>query len=347
MLRAERGTMSTYRAVMLTKKGGPETLQEVELPVKEPGPGELRIRVRACGVGYTDITMRRSYYPYAPKMPFVPGYEVIGEVDAIGPGVSGFQPGQRVAGLMVHGGYAELLVRSAADFIPVPDGLDDAEAVSLILNYVTAYQMIHRAAQLRPGQTALVDGANGGLGTALLELLRLHGCPAIGAASPKHHDAIRALGATPIESRSTSLDAGTRAVRPEGVDASFDGLGDVYVGQCTRATKRGGIVVAYGFTATIKNGNASLMGVLRTYTSLYAGARLAGRRSTFYGITEIYRKDPRPFREDLPKLFELLRQGSIRPRIAARLGLLEGRKAQEMLEAGGIDGKIVLVRGKT
>ena len=87
-----------------------------------------------------------------------------------------------------------------------------------------------------------------------------------------------------------------------------------------------------------------MWGVLRGYAASYAGARLAGRRSTFYGITMIYRENPQPFREDLPKLFELLRQGAIRPRIAARLGLLEGRKAQEMLEAGGIDGKIVLVR---
>lgn len=336
--------MSTYRAVMLTKQGGPETLQEVELPVKEPGPGELRIRIRACGVGYTDVTMRRAYYPYAPKMPFVPGYEVVGEVDAIGPGVTGFRQGQRVAALTVHGGYAEMMVRNASEFIPVPDDVDDVGAVSLVLNYITAYQMIHRTAQLRPGQTALVTGANGGVGTALLELLRAHGCPAIGAASPKHHETLRALGATPIESRATPLDVGTHAVRPEGVDASFDGLGDVYVGQCARATKRGGIVVSYGFTATIKNGKASLWGVIRAYSALYAGARLAGRRSTFYGITMIYRKDPQPFREDLPKLFELLRQGAIRPRIAARLGLLEGRKAQEMLEAGGIDGKIVLVR---
>jgi NADPH2:quinone reductase len=337
--------MSTYRAVMLTKKGGPETLQDVELPVKEPGPGELRIRVLACGAGYTDVIMRRGYYPYAPKMPFVPGYEVVGEVDAIGPGVSGFRQGQRVAALTVHGGYAELLVRSAAEFVPVPEDLDAVDVVSLVLNYVTAHQMIHRTARLSPGQSALVTGANGGVGTALLELLRAHGCKAIGAASSKHHEILRSLGATPIESRTTPLDVGVHAVLPEGVDASFDGLGDVFVGQCTRATKRGGIVVSYGFTATIKNGNSSLWGVLRGYTALYAGARLAGRRSTFYGITMLYRENPQPFREDLPKLFELLRQGAIRPRIAARLGLLEGRKAQELLEAGGIDGKIVLVRG--
>lgn len=336
--------MSTYRAVMLTKKGGPETLQPVELPVQEPGPGELRIRVRACGAGYTDVIMRRGYYPYAPKMPFVPGYEVVGEVEAIGSGVTGFRQGQRVAALTVHGGYAEVLVRSAAEFVPVPDDVDDVGAVSLILNYVTAYQMIHRTAQMKPGQTALVTGANGGVGTAMLELLRVHGCPAIAAASPKHHEALRSLGATPIESRTTPLDIGVHAVRPEGVDASFDGLGDVYVGQCARSTKRGGIVVSYGFTATIKNGQSSSWGAMRGFAALYLGARLAGRRSTFYGITMIYRKDPQPFREDLPKLFELLRKGSLRPRIAARLGLLEGRKAQEMLEAGGIDGKIVLVR---
>lgn len=330
---------TTYRAVRLNGKGGLEQLEDVELPLLDPGPGELRIRVHATGAGYTDVLMRRGYYPYRPPFPFVQGYEVAGVVDAVGPGVTGFARGDRVAALTVHGGYAEHLTRSAADFVKVPDGLDLAEVASVILNHVTAYQMIHRIAAMKKGQTALVNGASGGVGIALLELLRDHGVAAIGAASTKNHAVVKAMGATPIEGRTAPLDSGTRAVLPEGVDASFDGIGAAHTGQMVRATKRGGIVVAYGFTGTNNSNLATLRGAL----ALFVGAPLTGRRSKFYGITQIYRKDPKPFHEDLPKVMALLAEKRIQPRIVARLPLLAGKKAQEMLENGGVTGKIVLV----
>ncbi len=333
--------MTTYRAVMLTKKGGPEVLQVVDLPLTSPGPGEARIAVRATGAGGTDVTMRHGNYPYAPPIPFVPGYEVVGDVEALGPGVTDLRVGQRVAALLVHGGYAEKVVRPASDFIPVPSGVDDASAVALILNYVTAYQAIHRSAAVQAGQHALVTGANGGVGTAALELLRLAGVHALGAASKRHHAAIRALGATPVEGRAAPLDEGVLAVRPEGVDVAFDGLGGKYVGQCVRATRRGGIVVNYGFSGAATDNRPSLLATARGMMALFVGAPLRGRRGKFYGITMLYRKDPRPLREDLPKLFALLAEGKLAPPIAARLPLLAAREANEMLERGGIEGKIV------
>src|SRR5437667_977054 len=154
---------ATYHAVMLTKAGGPEDLQCVELPIEPPGPGELRVRVTAAGVGSTDLIMLTGKYLYAPKIPFVPGYEIAGVVDAVGVGVTGFKVGQRVAALTVHGGYGELLLREAKHFLPIPDEISDVEAAAVILNYVTAWQMIHRVAKVRPGQTALVTGAAGGV----------------------------------------------------------------------------------------------------------------------------------------------------------------------------------------
>src|SRR6218665_39149 len=155
---------STYRAILLTRKGGLDALELRELPLEAPGPGQVRVRVRATGVGFTDIIMRRGYYPYAPKLPFTPGYEVLGDVEALGPGVTALTPGQRVAALTVHGGYAEYITRDAGEFIPVPEGLDDAEVTALILNYVTAYQMIHRVARLRAGPGAPGAGGGGGGG---------------------------------------------------------------------------------------------------------------------------------------------------------------------------------------
>jgi NADPH:quinone reductase-like Zn-dependent oxidoreductase len=291
-------------------------------------------------VGATDITKRTGRYLFAPAFPFVDGYEVVGDVDAVGPGVTGFTAGQRVAALTVYGAWAEYFTRDAEDFVPVPEGLDDAEVVALILNYVTAYQMIHRKAALPSGRTALVTGANGGVGTALLELLRAHGCRALGLASRKHFDYVRELGGEPIESRTKPADVAVREVLPEGVDVAFDGLGGKGTRECIRATRRGGLVVGYGFMAA-----SGPLAVVRGLASVYAGSRLARRRGTFYGITALYRKDKGPFKEDLPKLFELLAARKIAPRIAARLPLLAGREGERLLEAGGVSGKIVLLKG--
>jgi NADPH:quinone reductase len=334
---------TTYRATVLTGKGGPAVLEVKGLALPEPGPGEVRVRVRASGVGSTDVIMRRGSYPYAPKIPFAPGYEVVGDVEALGAGVQTLRLGQRVAALTVHGGYGEVVVRRAEEFVPVPDELDDADVVVLILNYVTAFQMIERVAKPLSGQLALVTGANGGIGTALLELLPLHGVKTIGAAPPSKHDLIRSYGATPIPSHGAHIDVSVHSVAPEGVDVAFDVVGGHGTAECVRATKRGGTIVTYGFMGTMKNGKQSRGLVLRGLWSAWVGSRLAGRRGASYGITALYRKDPRPFREDLLKLFDLLASGQIHPKIAARLPLLEARRGNEMLEAGGLEGKIVLL----
>ncbi len=335
---------TTYRAVRLTGPGGLDRLEEVRLPLLDPGPGELRVRVIAAGAGATDLTMRRGRYPFAPPFPFIPGYEVLGVVDAIGSGVAGFALGQKVAALTVYGAFAEYLVRAAGHFVPVPAGLDDAETVTLVLNYGTPWQMIHRLARLRAGQTALVTGANGGVGTALLDLLRDANVRVLGACSDRHAEVVRSLGGEPIPSRGTPLDRTVRCVLPEGVDAAFDILGGAGTGECVRATKRGGVVVGYGFMGTVVHSRPSRWLTLRGFASLLIGARLRGRRGAFYGITLRYRRDPGPYREDLASLLALLAARRIAPRIAHRLPLLAVRRSQELLEAGGVAGKIVLLR---
>ena len=326
-----------YRAVMLTKVGGPEVLQVVELPVAAPGPGELRVRVRAAGVGSTDLLMLAGDYPYAPKMPFVPGYEIAGVVDAVGAGVTNFSVGQRVAALTLYGGYGELLVRGAEHFLPIPDDVSDVQAAAVILNGVTAWQMIHRVAKMRAGQTALVTGAAGGVGTAALQLLRLAGVKTYGAASLPKHGTVRKLGAISIDYRAGPLDRLTRALEPAGVDAVFDAVGGANIGRCIGAARRGGTVVGYGFMSV-----AGRLAILAMFANLYLGARLRGRRGTFYGITLLYRKDPAQLREDLPKIFALVAGKQIDPLVGVTLPLLEARRAVELLAGGSVEGKIVL-----
>ncbi len=328
---------ATYHAVMLTKKGGPEALQVVELPVEPPGPGQLRVRVGAAGVGSTDLIIVAGNYRYAPKIPFVPGYEIAGAVDAVGAGVVGFAAGQRVAAMTVYGGFAELLVRDAEHFVPIPDGVSDRDAAAVILNYVTAWQMIHRVAKVRTGQTALVTGAAGGVGIAALQLLRLAGVKTYGAASASKHDIVRSLGATPIDYRTGPIDRLTRSLKPEGVDYVFDAIGGANISPCIGALRRGGTLVAFGFIGAPGKLSQGAM-----FANIFLGARLRGRVGRFYGITMLYRKDPRPLREDLPKIFALLAEKKIDPVVARTFPLLEARQALEFLAAGSAAGKIVL-----
>lgn len=327
----------TYRAVMLTKKGGLDVLQVVQLPIEPPGPRQLRVRVRACGVGSTDLIMLTGSYLYAPKIPFVPGYEVAGVVDAIGDGVTNFEIGQRVAALTVYGGYGELLVRDAEHFIPIPDGVSDGDAAAVILNYVTAWQMIHRVAKVQQGRTALVTGAAGGVGTAALQLLRLAEIKTYGAASTPKHGILRSLGAIPIDYRAGPIDRLTRELEPSGVDYAFDAIGGANISRCIAALRRGGTLVGFGFM-----GASGKLSQLSMFANIFLGARLRGRVGKFYGITMLYRKDPKPLREDLPKIFVLLAEKKIDPLVNTTFPLPEARKALELLSSGSVGGKIVL-----
>ncbi len=329
---------ATYRAVMLTKTGGPEVLKVVQLPVERPGPGQLLVRVRATGVGSTDLIMLTGGYRFAPKIPFVPGYEVAGVVEEIGPGVTGIELGQRVAALTIYGAFAELLVRKAEDFIPIPDGVSDRDAAAVILNYGTAWQMIHRSAKVQRGQTARVTGAAGGVGTAALQLLTLAGVKTYGAASAPKHGTVRSLGAMPIDYRAGRIDRLTRALEPGGVDYAFDAIGGANIGLCIGALRRGGTLVAYGFMAA-----PGMLSQAAMFANIFLGARLRGRVGKFYGITMQYRKDPQPLREDLSRIFALLAEKKIDPLVVRTFPLLEARQALELLAAGSVEGKIVLV----
>jgi NADPH2:quinone reductase len=328
---------ATYRAMMITRPGGPEVLQPVDLPVVEPGPGELRVRVRACGVGATDLTMLTGTYAFAPKLPLVGGYEIAGIVEALGTGVSGFHVGQRVAALTVHGGFAERLVRGAVHFVPIPDEVSDVQAAAVILNYVSAWQMIHRAVNVQAGQTALVTGAGGGVGTAILQLLHLAGVKTYGAASARKHGLVAKLGATPIDYQAGPIDRLIRAREPSGVDVAFDAIGGANIRKCIRAVRRGGTVVGYGFMAV-----DGALARAHMFWDVFVGARLRGRRGTFYGISLLYRKNKKPFHEDLPKILALVASRQIQPVVAATFSLPDARKALELLATGTVEGKIVL-----
>jgi len=162
-----------HTRIIVTRYGGPDAIQVLEEERPEPKTGEARVRVLAAGVSLPDVMMREGIHPETPPVPFTPGWDLVGEVDRIGDRVAGIEPGQVVAALPIHGAWAEFVCLPEKELVPVPPGLDAAEAVSLVLNYITAYQMLHRSAKVERGQRVLIHGAAGGVGTALLQLGRL------------------------------------------------------------------------------------------------------------------------------------------------------------------------------
>jgi NADPH2:quinone reductase len=297
--------------------------------------------------------MREGLHPETPSVPFTPGWDLIGIVDRLGAGASGIEPGQVVAALPIVGAYAEFVCLPQRELVPVPSGLDPAEAVSLVLNYVTAYQMLHRSAKVRRGQRVLIHGAAGGVGSALLQLGRLAGLEMYGTCSSRGASSVSELGGIPIDYQHQDFVKEIHRLTGQGVDAVFDSIGGTHIWRSRKALRPGGTVVAYGLTGSLREGRSAsgrpgrrhrFRGIAIFGVYIAGGWLLPGRKRVVpYSIQWLKRLEPRLFSQDLTALFELLEQQKIRPLIAQRLPLAEARHAHELLGEGGVTGKIVLV----
>jgi NADPH2:quinone reductase len=243
-----------YARVIVTQPGGPDVLQIVEEEAHEPKAGEVRVKVLVAGVSYADLLMREGVHPETPATPFTPGWDLIGLVDRLGDGVSESAPGQMVAALPVSGGYAEVVCLQQHELIPVPVELDAAEAASLVMNYVTAFQMMHRSAQVRSGQRVLIHGAAGGIGSALLQLGRLAGLELYGTCSLHGAAFVSEQGGIPIDYQQLDFVNELHRLTGDGVDVAFDGIGGTHLWRSRQALCPGGKVVAYGLTSSLRGG---------------------------------------------------------------------------------------------
>jgi NADPH:quinone reductase-like Zn-dependent oxidoreductase len=296
---------------------------------------------------------REGVHPETPPVPFTPGWDLVGVVDRLGNGVSGIEPGQMVAALPISGAYAEFVCLPQRELVPVPSRLDAAEAVSLILNYITAHQMLHRSARVKPGQRVLIHGAAGGVGSALLELGRLAGLEMYGTCSSRGVAVISDLGGIPIDYQNQEFVKEVRDRTGEGVDCAFDGIGGAHIWRSRKALRPGGKVVAYGLTGSLSGGRlaSGRSGGRHRFREIaifpWYIARswlLPGRKRVVpYSIQTLKRFRPALFRQDLIALFDLLQQQKIKPLIAHRFPLAQARHAHELLGKGGVTGKIVLV----
>jgi NADPH:quinone reductase-like Zn-dependent oxidoreductase len=332
-----------YKSVIATRFGGPEVLQVIENELRAPSAGEARIKIQAASVCRPDITVRRgeSLYsgtPLGKKVPFVPGYAIIGNVDAVGEDVTEFAVGDRVGALIVTGGYSEYLYWRSDRLIPVPEALDPAEAVTLILNYIVAYQALHRSAKVKAGDKALIIGASGGIGTALLQLGRLACLNMYGIASRNKHHILTEYGATPIDYHTQDFLEVIRQAEPDGLDAVLDGMMRLeYIKGSLSLLRRGGRLVSFGEPA----GLPELFRILATL--LQVNLLPNGKSFKLYGTSAYFLFDKQPYLDDWAMLFRLLEEGKINPVIDRKYPILEAAKANQHLESGLVIGNVVLL----
>jgi NADPH:quinone reductase-like Zn-dependent oxidoreductase len=342
-----------WQHLRISQFGGPEVLQMTEEPtIPEPFSGEIRIKVLAAGTGFTDTMIRRGRYPdFKGPLPFTPGYEIVGVVEKIGSGVTAPLEGQMVADLCVVGGYAQYAIRPAGSLVPVPDGVDPAEAVCIPLAYLTAFQMLTHYRNLPRGAMILVIGASGTVGTALLDLARHLGLKAIGTCSAANLPVVERFGAAAIDYHAgdfvTSVSRLT-ADRPggPGVDIAFDAIGGAHFGRSFACLAPGGLLVGYG-SQTMAVGRESLaaagLGLVRLKLWSALSFFLGGRRAVFYSITARRSTHAEEFKTDMATLFQLLRAGVLHPVVIDRLPLAAASEVHARIDRGGLGGKIVLL----
>jgi NADPH:quinone reductase-like Zn-dependent oxidoreductase len=339
-----------WRHLRISRFGDPEVLQLVEeSTIPEPGPGEVRIKVLAAGTGFTDTMIRRGRYPdFKGPLPFTPGYEIVGVVEKMGAGVVAPREGEMVADLCIVGGYAQYAIRPSRFLVPVPAGIDPAQAVCIPLAYLTAFQMLTRCRDLKSGASILVIGASGTVGTALLDLARQLGLKAIGTSSAANLPVIERFGAAAIDYHAGDFVPSVRQLIPgaAGVDIAFDAIGGAHFKRSFACLAPRGLLVGYG-SQTMAVGRESLiaagLGLVRLKLWNALSFLFSGRSAVFYSITAHRSTHPKEFKADMATLFQLLHAGAIQPVVIERLPLAAAREVHARIDRGGLGGKIVLL----
>lgn len=329
--------MSRIKKVVITEFGDESKLAIVGADLPDPAAGEVQVTVQYSIVSGSDVNMRRGVYPLQKKAPLTPGYSVLGRVRANGAGCSTFKPGDLVACLSKYEGQAERINLPEKFLVRVPTDVDPKAAVALVLDWVTAYQMLHHSARVQSGQKIFVHGLSGGVGGALLSLATLQGATVFGTASGTKHDELRKLGATPFDYKDKSWIAAMQ--QPGGVDAVFDPLGFESFDESFSVLRKGGILVAYGMNLQVLKG-APQRSSLPVILKLFARNLLfwSGRRTTFYGLT----RTSKHYKPDLETLFSLLQAGEIAVPIKATFKLDEIQQAHREYASSPGRGSIIL-----
>jgi synaptic vesicle membrane protein VAT-1 len=331
--------MAKMKKVLITEFGGEDKLAIVEGDIPDAAAREVQIAVEYSIVSGSDVNMRRGTYPFQRKAPLTPGYSVVGKVRTNGQGCSRFQVGERIACLSKYDGQAELINLPERFLVPVPKGADPKLAVALVLDWVTAYEMLHHAAQVQSGQRIFVHGLSGAVGGALLQLAKLQGAEVFGTASPRKHAALRQLGAVPFDYSNKMWIGAMNELG--GVDAAFDPLGFKSFNESYSILRKGGILVGYGMNLPGLSGSDP-PSVLPVILKLLARNLLfwSGKRTTFFGLT----RTSKHYIPDLTLLFEWLVAGRISVPVKATFNLQDIKDAhREYARSTGVGSIIIEV----
>jgi synaptic vesicle membrane protein VAT-1 len=311
--------------------------------LEAPPAGHARVRVEAAGVSYGDVLFQRGVVPGGPKPPFVPGCDLVGVVESVGSGVTGLEVGQRVAALVVSGGYTTGITLPAQRLVPVPEGVDPIRAAAVALNYFIARQMLHRVAKISSGQSILVHGASGGVGLAFLQLAEhIGGVTVFGTASAANLDVVRRHGAVAVDYRDEDFAVAIRE-SVGGVHAAFDPIGGPHFFRSYSVLRRGGRLVAYGQNDALRDGKPNMfIGAVGFLGGIILpNLRPDGKKTGFYNAWSLEKSQPQAYREDLAQVLDLLSADKIAPREIHTLPLREAGEALARAERG-VTGKLVL-----
>lgn len=343
------------RQVVVTRFGGPERLAVREAADPEPGPGQVRVAVRFCGINFADILMRMGLYPGRPKPPFVPGLEVAGEIDRVGPGVTR-QVGERVLAMMPSGGYAERAVAPEAQAVPIPAEMSFEDAAAFAVNYLTAYEMIVRFAHLEKGERILIHTAAGGVGVAAIQIARDLGAEIFGTASAAKHEFLRGLGVHhPIDYREQDFEAEVQRIiaqpegqagGPRGLDVVLDPLGGKATKKNYRLLRPGGRLIVFGFSRAVKGWRRSLAAIPeRLAIPRFDPLKLMRDNVSVAGFHLGRLRDAPRLRRDFEALFRMYRAGTARPVVGRVFPLAEAAEAHRYIQRRENVGKVLLTCG--
>lgn len=327
------------KALLSTEVGGPESLKLTEMDTPVPGKGEALIRIHAAGVNFPDTLIIRDLYQFKPPRPFAPGGEIAGEVEAVGDGVTAVKPGDRVLGMIGNGGYATHAVTGAERLIKIPDAMPFEDAACFLFTYGTSHHALKDRAHIKEGETLLILGAAGGVGSAAIELGKAAGARVIAAVSSEEKaEVCRELGAdaTIVYDRDLDKDGQKAfskqikdAAGPHGCDIVYDAVGGAYAEPAVRALAWEGRFLVVGFPAGIPK--------LPLNLALLKGCQIVG---VFWG--DAVRRDPEGHARNVAELFDLYAQGKIKPRISASLPLERAAEALTLIEERRVMGKVVV-----
>lgn len=337
------------RAIWIKKHGGPEVLEVRESPDPEPNVGEVRIRAKACGLNFSEVSARQGLYPDAPKPPCIVGYEGAGVVDKVGAEVTGIKPGDRALYLTRFGGHSDTVVVPAKQALLMPDEMSFEEGAALPVNYLTAYHMIHYLHRTRPGEHVLIHMAAGGVGTAALQICKhIGGITTYGTASAGKHDYLREQGCThPIDYRTQDYVAEVRRLtNGRGVNLVLDALGGPDWKKGYSLLRPAGLLIAFGLANTNTGGKRNLFHVAKQIVQVprYNLMKLLNDNKGIAGVNVGHMWDEIDLlSQEMAELIELYRQGAIRPHIDQAIPFSRAADAWALIEYGKNRGKVVLL----